>query len=70
MRIFILSDASNIHTKRWVSALSQKGIKILLFGLSSKGVEYYAQFPNVALSKTSYADGIKNMVKDGTINFY
>ncbi|MDR1226012.1 MAG: glycosyltransferase [Prevotellaceae bacterium] len=68
MRIFILSDIGSIHTKRWVAALSQKGIDIFLWGLNfkDKDTEYYAQFPNVALSKTNYTDSIKNIIKDGT----
>jgi glycosyltransferase involved in cell wall biosynthesis len=65
MKLFLLSDIGSIHTKRWVSALSQKGIEIFLFGLSSKGVEYYAQFPNVTVAQTSYANNIKNITEDG-----
>jgi glycosyltransferase involved in cell wall biosynthesis len=66
MRIFILSDTNNIHTKRWVSSLAERGIDIFLFGLNLKDTEYYQQFSNVTLSKTNYADSIKNMIKDGT----
>jgi glycosyltransferase involved in cell wall biosynthesis len=66
MKIFILSDIDNIHTKRWVSALAQREIDIFLFGLSSNDIEYYAQFLNVTVAKTNYANN-KNIIKDGTI---
>jgi glycosyltransferase involved in cell wall biosynthesis len=67
MRIFILSDTDNIHTKRWVSALSQKGIEIFLFGLSSNDIKYYAQFSNVTVAETSYTNNIKNIIKNGAL---
>ena len=33
MKILFLSDASSIHTKRWVNSLSEKGVTIHLFSL-------------------------------------
>jgi glycosyltransferase involved in cell wall biosynthesis len=66
MRIFILSDTDNIHTKRWISSLSQRGIEIFLFGLSSNDINYYAQFPNITVAKTGYTNNIKNIIKNGT----
>jgi glycosyltransferase involved in cell wall biosynthesis len=67
MRIFILSDTDNIHTKRWVAALSQRGIEIFLFGLSSNDIKYYAQFSNVTVAETSYTNNIKNIIKNGAL---
>lgn len=34
MKLFIISDLSDIHTKRWVSALAGRGIEIFLFGIN------------------------------------
>ncbi|MDR2406744.1 MAG: glycosyltransferase [Bacteroidales bacterium] len=67
MRIFILSDIDNIHTKRWVAALSQKGIEIFLFGLSSNDIQYYAQFSNVTVVETGYTNNIRNIIENGTL---
>ena len=34
MRILLLSDVNSIHTKRWATALRQKGIEVGLFSLT------------------------------------
>ena len=47
MRIFILSDINSIHTKRWVKALSERGIDIFLFGFCQDLSNEYALYENV-----------------------
>ena len=43
MRILILSDASSVHTKRWVKALYERGIEIEVVSLSVPSDTYYEQ---------------------------
>lgn len=47
MRVFILSDVNNIHTKRWVKALAERGIDIFLFGFYQEAGREYAAYKNV-----------------------
>lgn len=47
MKILILSEANSIHTKRWVKSLSEKGIQISLFSLTSPKDNYYSILTNV-----------------------
>lgn len=54
MRLLILSDPSSIHTKRWVSSLSDKGIEILLFGLNHSEDDFYCTFSNVTVYAIDY----------------
>jgi len=41
MRILILSDAGSIHTRRWVKALNEKGMKLALYSLTDPHDDYY-----------------------------
>jgi L-malate glycosyltransferase len=45
MKILILSDASSIHTIKWVNALSDQGFEIAVFSLKSIDISKY-QNPN------------------------
>ena len=54
MKLFMMSDASNVHTQRWVSALAGRGMEIMLFSLSVKGVEFYDKFKNVTCVSFGY----------------
>ena len=47
MKLFVLSDASSIHTCRWVTSLSQRGCDILLFSLLKCDLTPYESLPNV-----------------------
>lgn len=49
MKILILSDSGITHTKRWVKALSEKGIEILLFSLRNCDTDFYKSFNNVKI---------------------
>lgn len=49
MKIFILSDAGSIHTKRWVKSLSENGCEIFLFGLLATDLSFYDKMPNVTV---------------------
>lgn len=50
MKIFILSCPNSIHTKRWVTSLSEKGIEILLCGFTTNRndtLNYYHSVQNL-----------------------
>ena len=49
MKLFILSDPESIHTKRWVSSLSDRGIEIFLFGIGKKDDEFYGKCKNTSV---------------------
>lgn len=46
MKIALLSTANNTHTKRWVQALANQGLSILLFSLTDAD-DFYNKLPNV-----------------------
>lgn len=43
MKVLIVSDAQSVHTQRWVTSLSQKGIEVVLYTIVPVGVEFYTQ---------------------------
>lgn len=47
MKVMILSDADSIHTRRWVTSLSQRGCDILLFNLLKCDLHHYEGMPHV-----------------------
>ena len=47
MKVFLLSDASSIHTRRWVTSLSQRGCEILLFNLLRCDTSTYSDMRGV-----------------------
>lgn len=47
MKVLLLSDAGSIHTRRWVTSLSQRGCEILLFNLLKCDLSLYDKMPNV-----------------------
>lgn len=49
MKVMILSDANSIHTKRWVSSLSKKGIDIVLFSLTDCKDKFYNDFERIKI---------------------
>lgn len=59
MKLFILSDPSSIHTKRWVSSLSQKGIEIFLFGVNHTDDEFYKKYSNVTVYAVNITSNFK-----------
>ena len=54
MKLFIMSDAGNVHTQRWVTSLAARGAKIMLFSLSDTGMDFYDGIPNVECLSFSY----------------
>lgn len=54
MKLLFLSDLNNIHTKKWISALSQHNIEILAFGLSAPTDDFYIKYPNVKLIYSNF----------------
>ena len=53
MKILILSDLNSVHTIKWITALNNQGISIVLFGFGSLHVENYDSMNNVkVLEKT------------------
>lgn len=53
MKIILLSDANSTHTKRWVKALCEKNIEILLFSLTSDTSGFYDNLKEI---KVFFAD--------------
>jgi glycosyltransferase involved in cell wall biosynthesis len=49
MKILLLSDPNSSHTIKWVKSLSQKGINILVLGLSECKVSDYQNCKNVSI---------------------
>lgn len=47
MRLLLIADADSIHTRRWVSSLSQRGCEILLFSLLRCDGSFYDGMPQV-----------------------
>ena len=47
MKVLILSDASSIHTQRWVFSLLRRGCEITLFNLLSHDLSMYKGVPNL-----------------------
>lgn len=66
MKVLILSDAENTHTRRWVSSLAGKGLDIVLFSLSKPKDNFYDSFDNVKL--VSVSDGPKKSLW-GKLNY-
>lgn len=41
MKVFLISDAGNIHTKRWASALADAGIRVVLYSITPADESFY-----------------------------
>ena len=54
MKLFIMSDAGNVHTQRWVTSLAARGAEVMLFSLSDAGLNFYEGIPNVKCLSFSY----------------
>lgn len=65
LRVLILSDSANDHTKRWVSSTAGRGVEIMLFSLSDKDKEFYDGMENVTFCGFSVFSSIKNIRKNG-----
>lgn len=52
MKVLILSDAQSIHTKRWVSSLSDRGIDVVLYSIKLPNDDFFDKI-NI---KTYYFD--------------
>lgn len=60
MKILILADPASTHTMKWVSALSERGIQIYLFGLNSFDTNLYS-YPNINF----YSLNLNNKIRFG-----
>ena len=47
MKLLILSDLNSIHTKKWIKAISSRGIEVVGFGLSKPSDDFYIGLENV-----------------------
>ncbi len=77
MKILMLADPASTHTMKWVTSLSNRGIEIALFGMSSCDADLYKQFDvkvyslnlnnrikfesETSLSKLSYLKALKKI---------
>lgn len=65
LRVLILSDSANDHTKRWVSATAQRDVDVMLFSLNDKDKEFYDRFDNVSFCGFSVFSTIKKKRTNG-----
>lgn len=56
MKILLLSDLNSIHTKKWIKALSEKGIEIQAFGLGRPQDDFFDQFENVTVHHAEFTN--------------
>lgn len=65
MKILILADSSNTHTKRWVQALSKSGHNICLFSLTNGNDNDYYNISNIRLvaSNTNIGNTISSKIR-------
>ena len=68
MKLFMMSDAGNVHTQRWVAALAERGVEIMLFSLSNMGVEFYEKYSNVTCVSFAYNSLTKQRCGGNTFN--
>ena len=54
MKIFFLSDLNNVHTKKWISALAERGCTVLGFGLSKPTDSFYVNLENVRIEYSDF----------------
>ncbi|MCQ2265377.1 MAG: glycosyltransferase [Bacteroidales bacterium] len=55
MKIFILSDISSTHTKRWVKSLSESNVEVFLFGLLKCDESFYSHLQNVTVFNYNFS---------------
>lgn len=65
MRLFIISDLSDIHTKKWVSSLALRNIDVFLFGLNKPDMGYYMNYKNVTVYSMDVFSGLHNPMRNG-----
>jgi glycosyltransferase involved in cell wall biosynthesis len=50
-----LSDTNSVHTRRWVTALSEQGYEIVVFGFADPKSDWSAGLPNVHLESGGFS---------------
>lgn len=65
LRLFILADTSSPHTKRWVSSIAERGVRIFLFSFNNSDMEYYDRIRNVECYAMNIFSGLKEQRKNG-----
>jgi glycosyltransferase involved in cell wall biosynthesis len=58
MKLLMLSDHTSTHTKRWVQALSERGVQVYLFSLVDASAETYDAMKNVQVYRSSFSVGV------------
>lgn len=64
MKIFILSDSSSIHTKKWVNSLAQKGVEVCLFSIGKCDENEFYIHSNIKLVE---CDSNQSALSEGAI---
>lgn len=67
IRLLLLSDPNNTHTKRWVEALYRKGVTLCLFGLGDINTDYYNQYKDLFVCSVGKLSD-EDTIKDGRLN--
>lgn len=65
-RVMILGDSSSDHTKRWVKATAERGHKVALFSLNTKGAEFYENIEGVIFYSHNIFEKLKDQKTNGT----
>ncbi len=66
-RVMILADSSSDHTKRWVKATAERGHKVALFSLNTKGAEFYEKIEGLTFYSHNIFGKLKDTKTNGTI---
>ena len=54
MKILLLSETDNVHTRKWVKSLCENGIEVCLFGLAPTKIDFYESIPNLRLETSNF----------------
>lgn len=65
MRVFVLSDLSDVHTKKWISSLANNRIEIFLFGLNKPDLNFYQELEHVTVYSVDLVSKLHNPMRNG-----
>lgn len=65
IRLFMLSDTSSDHTKRWVAATAAQGVEIFLFSFNDKDASFYEKLSGVTYYTFKIFSTLNDQRKNG-----
>lgn len=66
IRVLLLSHSSSVHTIKWASSLSARGVEVCVFGLNSCESKSYVSFPGVSVISLGLG---QNVIRSGQGSF-